>query len=74
MIEALMLLLPANYVPACDQEKADQGIQAEMNICVLNDFIAADKELNEQWTITSGSDEIARQRLESRMGRSSGVF
>ncbi len=53
MIEALLLLLQADYVPACDQEKADQGIQQEMNICALNDFIAADKKLNEQWAMTS---------------------
>lgn len=35
--------------PKCNQEKADQGIQSEMNICAFNDFLEADRALNAQW-------------------------
>ncbi len=72
MIEALLMLLQADYVPACDQEKADQGIQQEMNICALNDFLAAEKQLNEQWAITSAvmksRDESWKSEWDERPG------
>lgn len=54
MIGALLLLLasdPAHY-PVCNQKKADQGVQQEMNICAAADYRAADTALNAQWKIT----------------------
>lgn len=52
---ALLTLLAAQgaSAPACDQAKADQGIQSEMNICAANEYIAADEALNAQWRETA---------------------
>ncbi|MBV7259755.1 DUF1311 domain-containing protein [Erythrobacter sp. WH158] len=40
-------------MPVCDEEKRDQGIQQEMNICAAIDYRLADAELNAQWKVTS---------------------
>ncbi|MEL7196892.1 MAG: lysozyme inhibitor LprI family protein [Pseudomonadota bacterium] len=59
MIAELFLLLTSPsieaYVPECNQEAADRGIQQEMNICAHRDYLLADKELNEQWKLTSAT-------------------
>ena len=44
----LLLLLSAAASAVCD----DPQTQTDMNICAQNNYAAADKELNAQWTIT----------------------
>ena len=39
--------------PACDQARADEGIQPEINRCAHADFLAADADLNAQWKRTA---------------------
>ena len=53
MIFAFLILVQASGMPPCDQAKADQGIQMEMNICAAHDFAKADAALNAQWKVTS---------------------
>jgi len=48
----LLLHVDANGHAACDQKKADQGIQQEMNICAAEEYRVADKALNVQWKLT----------------------
>lgn len=48
-----LLQAQASDNPECDQDKADQGIQIEMNICAHRDFLEADADLNAQWKITA---------------------
>lgn len=52
---ALLTLLAAQGASAhvCDQVKADQGIQSEMNICAASEYLAADEALNTQWRETA---------------------
>lgn len=45
----------------CDQLKADQGIQIELNICAAEQFRAADRELNAAWAMAA---QVARMRDE----------
>jgi len=52
MIFALALVLQSAELPPCNQDRADEGIQQEMNICAAHDLKAADDALNVQWTIT----------------------
>jgi uncharacterized protein YecT (DUF1311 family) len=52
MISAVLIMLQAAGLPPCDMEKADQGIQLEMNICAAHDYQKADAALNAQWAIT----------------------
>ncbi len=52
MISAVLIMLQATGLPPCDMEKADLGIQREMNICAAHDLQKADDALNAQWTIT----------------------
>ena len=59
IVSLLLLLAPPEGLPACDQDKADQGIQQEMNICAAHDFYKADAELNAVWT-------KARERMKQR--------
>ncbi|MEL7189923.1 MAG: lysozyme inhibitor LprI family protein [Pseudomonadota bacterium] len=40
------------YLPRCNQEAANRGIQQEMNICAHREYMIADKALNDQWAIT----------------------
>ena len=42
----------AEALPPCDQEKADQGVQMEMNICAAHELKRADDALNAQWALT----------------------
>lgn len=51
----------ADY-PPCNQERADQGIQSDLNICAHHEFIEADKAMNAQWKITAA--EMKRQDRE----------
>lgn len=52
MISSLFLIMmQPEGLPPCDMEKADQGIQQEMNICAANDFVLADQELNAAWAL-----------------------
>lgn len=52
MISSLFLIMmQPEGLPPCDLEKADQGIQQEMNICAANDFVLADQELNAAWAL-----------------------
>ncbi len=52
MISAVLIMLKAAGLPPCDMEKADLGIQREMNICAAHDYQKADAALNAQWAIT----------------------
>ncbi|UAB76902.1 DUF1311 domain-containing protein [Erythrobacter sp. SCSIO 43205] len=52
MISLLLMLVQASDLPPCDQEKADQGIQQEMNICAHREYLIADENLNAQWKLT----------------------
>ena len=58
--------------PKCNQEKADQGIQSEMNICAFNDFLEADRALNAQWKSTAammkGRDKNSARHDDERLG------
>lgn len=52
----LLLAQPAEWppkLPECDQEQADFGNQAAMNQCAHREYLIADAQLTEQWTITS---------------------
>lgn len=69
MISALLLSLQAAGMPPCNQAKADQGIQIEMNICAAHDFQKADDALNAQWTITS--EKMKSQDVEYEKYKSS---
>ena len=40
-------------VPPCNQARADQGIQSDLNICAHHEFLKADAELNAQWKKTA---------------------
>jgi len=58
MMSLLLLLLAQTGgqgadMPPCNQAKADQGIQMEMNICAAHELNKADDALNAQWKITS---------------------
>ena len=44
----------ADDYPPCDQARADQGIQSDLNICAHHQFLQADAELNAQWKATAG--------------------
>ena len=55
----LMILVQPQELPPCNQEKADQGIQQEMNICAANEYYEADAELNAVWA-------LARERMMER--------
>ena len=52
MLSLLLILAQTADLPDCNQEKADQGIQREMNICAHRDYLIADAELNAQWKLT----------------------
>jgi len=52
MITALLMLGQAASLPVCNSEAAETGVQIEMNICAHRDFLIADAELNEQWSVT----------------------
>ena len=53
-------------LPECNQARADQGIQSDLNICAHHEFLTADADLNAQWKKTAvrmkeldaGSDSI----------------
>lgn len=52
MIWSLLLVaMQPEGLPSCDKEKADRGIQQEMNICAANDFFIADQEMNAAWAL-----------------------
>ena len=52
MLTILLFLAQPAELPECDQERADEGIQQEMNICAAHEFVKADAALNTQWAIT----------------------
>ncbi len=64
----LVLMLQPEGLPTCDQEKVDQGIQQEMNICAANDFYEADAELNAVWPIVRD-----RMKLRDEAANSTGL-
>ncbi|MCK0128602.1 lysozyme inhibitor LprI family protein [Erythrobacter sp. F6033] len=68
----LSLLLQAAPTPVCDEEKRDQGIQQEMNLCAAIDYRLADAKLNAQWKITSAKmkarDESWNSEWDDRPG------
>ncbi len=61
VVAALVLATqPQPYNGAvCDQGKADEGLQIEMNICAADGFRIADQELNAAWAMASS---VARER------------
>ncbi|MEM8726225.1 MAG: lysozyme inhibitor LprI family protein [Pseudomonadota bacterium] len=52
-VMVLAMLAQAPGLPPCDRERAEMGIQQEMNICAQHDYQAADDALNAQWKVTS---------------------
>jgi len=54
VIASMLLLLASDPVPypICNQEKADHGIQLEMNICAAAEYRNADAALNAQYKTT----------------------
>ena len=43
----------APATPACNQARADEGIQSDINICAHHEFLRADVALNAQWKRTA---------------------
>ena len=54
MIAAFLLMFaaPADDLPVCNEEAAEMGVQQEMNVCALREYLIADAALNAQWRIT----------------------
>ena len=59
----------ADYYATCNQEKADHGIQSEMNICAHADYRAADREMNAQWQKTAAQMKQADKTATPDDGR-----
>lgn len=53
IILAIAAQASASDYPACNQERADQGIQSDLNICAHHEFLDADEALNAQWKVTA---------------------
>ena len=76
MIFALfvMLAVPANDLPACDEEAAERGVQQEMNICAHREFLIADAAMNEQWRLTRAHMQERDEEWTSEYDERPGYF
>ncbi len=78
MIAELILLLSSPqaeaYLPECNEEALERGIQQEMNICAYRDYILADRELNAQWKLTSAKMKARDRTWEPEWDDRPGYF